>query len=76
MSAVTAVLRTLRESAGLSLEGAASAAGVAPSWLERVEAGEASLTHGMAGKLARALADHAGTPASAVQPAARAEATR
>ncbi|MGP5252675.1 helix-turn-helix domain-containing protein [Brachybacterium alimentarium] len=58
MSAVATMLRDIRDRAGLSVEDAAHAAGVSPAWLHRVEAGEASMTHGMAGKLARALVDH------------------
>lgn len=58
MSAVASGLRTLREQVGMSIEDAAHAAGVSTDWLRRVEAGEASLTHGMVGKLARALLEH------------------
>lgn len=55
---IVTALRTLREQFGLSLEDAARTAGVAPSWLARVEAGTASMTHGMAGKLTRGMIDH------------------
>ena len=58
MSAVTDALRTLREQLGMTLEDAADAAGVSAEWLARVEAGKASPTHGMVGKLARAFIDH------------------
>lgn len=58
MNAAVVALREIRERAGLSVDDAAAVAGVSPAWLQRVEAGEASMTHGMAGKISHALVDH------------------
>ena len=55
MNAAAVALRTIREQAGLSVADAARAAGVAPSWLARVEADRAALTPAMASKISRAL---------------------